>query len=207
MNDKPFPLDDDKDDDFVRIGKLKPMPEMEDFDLTDDEWHALTLIVGRESPLYVSSEVLESLREKEMIVGEQATDKGREAASYWQPSSGWDYSKDGRTWKSCAVIVSDGKERHILLHAYGPAVDWHIEQYGTDCEELGLTEAPGPGIWIWEGSMGAVQSFSLDYGEDWDHEVTGDWREPTEEEWELIKGDECPWDKETLPKWPKNRWK
>jgi len=174
---------------------------MDDFDLTQDEWDALTQLVWREPELYIDAELLTSLQKKGMLTGHRPTDQGVKAVSTWEPPSEWDYTKDGKVWKSAAVVVSDGTDRNLLLHAYGPAIDWHIDQVGSSCQELGL-HAPGPGIWVWEGSMGAIRHDSPITGEDWDYEVQGDWRVPTPEEWELVEDGECPWDKETLPKWP-----
>ena len=111
----------------------------------------------------------------------------------------WDYSKDGRVYMSCAVIASDGQGHDVLLFALGPAIDWHVEQYGYACDELGLGSDES-GIWVWEGTMGSVRCETLD-GTDWDFEVSGDLRTPTDEEWKHIRANECPWTKETLPRW------
>lgn len=178
------------------------MPTPHDFGLNDEEAELLPRLYLQQMPVKADETLLKSLQDKGMLEGEQITEKGREASSYWQPKPFWDYSEDGKVWKSCAVIASDGEGNDVLLQAMGPAIDWHIEQYGTDCADLGLG-GPEPGIWVWEGTMGAVRIQSIVYGEDWDHEATGDYRRPTKEEWEAIKQEECPWNKDTLPKWEK----
>jgi len=182
---------------------LVPMPTSHDYGLTQEEADALHQIYVQEIGHKIDETVLKSLQDKGMLEGMKTTEKGREASSYWQPKPFWDYSEDGKVWKSCAVIASDGDGNDVLLHAMGPAIDWHIDQYGTNCEELGLSGYTEPGIWVFEGTMGAVRLVSIDYGEDWDLEVSGDWREPTPEEWESIKSGDCPWDKDNLPRWEK----
>lgn len=116
-----------------------------------------------------------------------------------QDGDAWDYSKDGRKYKSCAVVASDGNGRDVLLEACGPAIDWHIDQVGDSAEELGLA-APEAGLWVWEGNMGSVP-IETPMGTDWDHEVRGVWRPLTDEEWDSVQIGECPWTKETLPPW------
>ena len=106
--------------------------------------------------------------------------------------------EERHTILSCAVVASDGHGNCLLLSHLGPAIDWHVDQYGRDLGDLGLNDAPA-GVWVWSGNMGAVRVSSIDY-EDWDLEVTGEWREPTPEEWEAIKADDCPWTPETLPR-------
>jgi hypothetical protein len=108
----------------------------------------------------------------------------------------WD---DSRTIMSCAVVASDGRGNGVLLHHLGPAIDWAIDEIGRDLGDLGLSDSPA-GVWVWTGTMGSVRVTSIDYGEDWDWEVTGDWREPTAEEWETIKDEDCPWTPEMLPR-------
>lgn len=171
-------------------------------DLSSEDWQTLHMLQIHETEPTVSAPSVDRLREMGLLTSDlRLTDEGRLAFQYQHDFlCPWDYSKDGKVWKSCAVIASDGKGNDILLHAFGPAIDWHIDQYGTDLEELGLG-ADDPGIWVWEGSMGAVRCYTPDYGEEWDHEANGDLREPTEEEWEHIKQEECPWDKDNLPRW------
>lgn len=110
----------------------------------------------------------------------------------------WDYTQDGKTYQSCAVVASDGHGHDLVLFALGPAIDWHIEQYGWSCDDLGLGHDEA-GIWVWEGSMGSVRHETLE-GTDYDHEVWGEYRRPTETEWRAIMDNECPWTKETLPR-------
>lgn len=174
-----------------------------DYGLSEDEWDALTRIRSREAVLVLDPGILSSLEEKGFIKGEQTTELGREAARCWFPTGPWDYSEDGRVWMSCAVVASDGNYNDVLLHAFGPAIDWHIDQVGTDCEDLGL-HADEAGVWVWEGSMGSrkVTCYESTFGYDYEYEVDGTWRQPTAEEWKAIKQEECPWDKDNLPKWP-----
>lgn len=170
-------------------------------ELRDVEWDALHSLRLQEVPPPIPEEVMASLQRRDLVLDGELTHEGRLAAAFWEEFrlEQWDYSKDGRTWKSAAVVASDGNGNDVLLHAMGPAIDWHIDQFSTSCDELGLS-CPEPGVWVWVGTMGSVRCETMD-GVDYDHEVTGDWRAPTDEEWEFIKGDECPWDKDTLPRW------
>lgn len=112
----------------------------------------------------------------------------------------WDYEVDGKVYKSCAVLAFDDAGNGVLLHACGPAIDWHIEQYSSCCEELDLLHPDEePGIWVWEGTMGSVLSRTFE-GDEWVFEARGEWRQPTDEEWEAIKANRCPWDKSNLPR-------
>lgn len=47
----------------------------------------------------------------------------------------------------------------------------------------------------------SIKEISQEHGDDWGHEVVGDWREPTPEERDHIREGECPWDKGNLPRW------
>lgn len=172
--------------------------------VTATQWRALSTLHRNTHPTAVEKEVFDSLVEY-FLVGEdgELTELGIQA---WENAHRyacpWDYSKDGTVWKSCAVIATDGEGNDVLLHACGPAIDYHIDQLGHDLEMLGLSgDEPGPGIWVWEGTMGAVRYDSPEVGVEYEHEARGDWRAPTAEEWEGIKQELCPWDKETLPRW------
>jgi hypothetical protein len=114
--------------------------------------------------------------------------------------SPWDYERDGKIWKSCAVVATDGKGNDVLLHAFGPAIDWHVDQYGYSCDAVCLTGHGEPGVWVFEGTVGSYCYDTMD-GREWDLEARGTWREPTSEEWDHIKEGECPWTRETLPRW------
>jgi len=172
--------------------------------LEQEHWTVLNSLYFRGLPVTEDKAILEALEGHDLINGTELTELGKLAHEHMHRYGGeWDYEKDGHVWMSCAVIATDGNGNDLLLHACGPAIDWHIEQYGNDPTDLGLDGYVDAGIWVWEGTMGAVRCDTPDYGVEWDHEANGDWRAPTEEEWELIKGGECPWDKENLPRWPK----
>jgi len=184
--------------------EIRPFPEPDLPEslkqLESKHWAALSTLHWRAEP--INAEILACLEDHDLVQGTELTELGKLAQEHRHLFEEWDYENDGRIWKSCAVIATDGNGNDILLHAYGPAIDWHIGAYSSDVGELGLDGHTEPGVWVWEGTMGSVRHETMD-GTDWDHEVTGDWRAPTEEEWELIRGGECPWDRETLPRWPK----
>ena len=174
-------------------------------ELEQKHWGLLNTIYWKAQPLSaLENEAVETLVKHGLLEDGKLTELG-ELAQRHRYLGPWDYSKDGKVWKSCAVIATDGNGNDVLLHAFGPAIDWHIEQTGNDPADLGIDCYTEAGIWVWEGTMGAVRCDTIDYGEEWDHEATGDWRAPTAEEWGRIKDGECPWDKENLPKWPKAR--
>lgn len=104
-----------------------------------------------------------------------------------------------RDYLSAAVIAVGPDGDSVLLHNFGPAIDWHTGEFSHSTEELGLDGMEEPGIWVWVGDMGSERHETID-GVDYDHVVIGEWREPTDEEWEAIRAGECPWTKETLPK-------
>lgn len=181
--------------------KLIPTKTRKDFNLSKDEWGALVELRFRKQH---SLDVLASLEEKGFLQNGEVTELGHEAL-YCDPSLGvWDYAEDGKIWMSCAMVVSDGVHNHALLHAYGPAIDFHIEQAGFDAKTLELY-APEAGVWVWEGAMGSkrIESYDSTFGYEYEYEVSGTWRRPTAEEWASIQEGACPWDRETLPKWKK----
>jgi hypothetical protein len=188
----------------MQFRRLEPMPALPESlkELKQKHWEVLNTLYYKSRPYVPDERLRADLERHGLLDGTRLTVLGEQAHDQLHTFLEWDYMKDGAVWMSCAVVASDGKNNDVLLQAYGPAIDWHLGELGDDCETLGL-EAPEPGIWVWTGTMGSVRIQSIDYGEDWDHEVAGDWREPTEEEWEHIKADECPWTKENLPRWPK----
>jgi len=183
---------------------LLPEPELPASlkELDQEHWEVLNCLYYRNLPYEPEEKIRADLERHGLLEGTTLTELGEIAHSrmgrFLAP---WDYTKDGKTWMSCAVVATDGNGNGVLLHAFGPAIDWHIDQSGTDLVDLGLDWCPSPGVWVWEGTMGTVRRQSIEYGEDWDFEVTGDWRAPTLEEWDRIKENECPWDKDNLPRW------
>jgi hypothetical protein len=188
----------------TQIRHLEEPPKPKCFDrlheLSEAEWDVLSVLRWREDAPSIPDDVRVSLTQLDLIFGDSLTPEGRLAAEWvYEFADPW-REDDGKSYKSCAVVASDGKGNDVLLHAFGPAIDWHVDEIGNSCDDLCLT-VPEPGVWVWVGSMGAVRVSSIDYGEDWDFEATGEWRAPTAEEWEFIKAGECPWTKETLPRW------
>lgn len=176
-------------------------------ELTSEDWDAIVHLTAYERHPPVPTESRRRLNELGLMDGDELTDDGRKAYAWCLDfQQEWDYEKDGTIYKSCAVVATDGKGNDVLLHCYGPAFDWHVEQYGHTCDALCLDGYTEPGVWVFEGTLGSVRHETLD-GTEWDLESEGDWRAPTDEEWVLIKDGECPWDKETLPRWPKGKFR
>ena len=91
---------------------------------------------------------------------------------------------------SMAVISSDGPNRCILLHHIGFDLANMYDACGDDTESL-MLDGLEAGIWIWEGRyIGTYDEWSGEY----DTEALGEFRKPTDEEWENIKEGEEPWD-------------
>jgi len=175
-------------------------------ELGEAEWDAIVHLTAYDRHPPVSDAAKTKLNELGLMEGDEITADGRKAYAWClEFRKTWDYEKDGRTWKSCAVVATDGKGHDVLLHAFGPAFDWHIEQYGFEAGSICLDGYTEPGIWVFEGTCGSVRHETMD-GTDYDLESDGVWREPTEDEWSLIQQGECPWDKDTLPRWPDRHW-
>ena len=97
-----------------------------------------------------------------------------------------DWSKPSR-----AVVASDGKGNGCVMHYVGAHLDQWRSDVGDSLKDLGLDEAPA-GISIWEGKVHTTRGYDGDY----DAELVGEFRAPTEEEWDFINHDDCPWDSE-----------
>lgn len=82
-------------------------------------------------------------------------------------------------------------ELHVLEHI-GPGLDYWFENLGI--EEF--DPPPGPGFWIWEGSVESRRYDSPDYGTDYDIELEGTYRRLTEEEKQslFVDHEDVPWD-------------
>jgi hypothetical protein len=61
-------------------------------------------------------------------------------------------------------------------------------------DDLGLDDAP-EGISIWEGIIKTSHTNTPDANE-YESWLAGDFRDPTPEEWEAIRKNECPWDED-----------
>ena len=92
---------------------------------------------------------------------------------------------------SKAVLASNGRDG-IVLSAVGYDILYQMEEGGLIMlADLGLDDAP-EGISVWEGCYVQVPG-SYECPEDGDLEPIGKFRTPTDEEWECIKINKCPW--------------
>lgn len=107
-------------------------------------------------------------------------------------------TEDPRNWDkpSRAVVASNGKGDGCILFHVGPHLEEEMRAVGDDLTSLGLEDCP-QGIWIWEGIYQTIRVGAYDCTE-YDTEPYGEFRKPTQEEWESIN---CPWDKN---EWLKN---
>lgn len=98
----------------------------------------------------------------------------------------YDPTKDSR------AVVANAKSGGVVLWYVGYHLYEEIEiAQLVDLDDLGLEEAP-EGISIWEGIYG--YTYDSDSGKIDLTEPEGDFREPTEEEWSVIKQGKPPWD-------------
>jgi hypothetical protein len=185
---------------------IEEMPRPKCYDrlheLSTEAWGVLTQMSFRESELDVIAPVWDELVALGLVEGDRLTEEGRLAYQHHMDFVGERWSEeDHKRLKSCAAVATDGDGNDILLAVCGPSFDWHVDQEGRTCEALGLDGCMDPGVWVFEGTMVTV-THDTPYGPEYDVEPSGDWRAPTAEEWELLKEDECPWDRENLPRWP-----
>ena len=95
--------------------------------------------------------------------------------------------------KPSKAVIVQGMGGGCVLFTAGPHVDSMINEAGvSDLDNLGLDDAP-EGISIWEGGIETVHINTPDANE-WDSWLVGKFRDPTSEEWESIRKNECPWD-------------
>lgn len=102
---------------------------------------------------------------------------------------------DPRDWSkaSRAVIASNGKTA-ILVWYVGAHIEAMIEGVGnTNTDDLGFEHAPPEGISVWEGkTVGGERNWHTgDYN---DCYLRGEYRAPTDGEWQSIQMNQCPWD-------------
>jgi hypothetical protein len=101
---------------------------------------------------------------------------------------------DDYDWtKPSKAVVVQGTGGGCVLFTAGPHVASMINEAGvSDLDNLGLDDAPD-GVSIWEGGIKSVHHNTPDANE---HEwwLEGAFREPTDEEWESIRKNDCPWD-------------
>lgn len=90
------------------------------------------------------------------------------------------------------AVVASANGQGCVLSFSGTALSAFIGENGTrDLRDLGLDDAPD-GIWVWEGKIVTTKMWT-DYG--WEHDCgpEGEFRKPTDPEWEAIRRGECPW--------------
>ena len=92
------------------------------------------------------------------------------------------YRKD----KPSRAIIALTRGRGLMLAWIGHALWSAIDALGDKPRDLKLTDAPGDGIWVWEGAFN-------EYDPE-DERLSGSWRTPTDEELCALEDDEHPWD-------------
>lgn len=103
--------------------------------------------------------------------------------SSWAKDKGWNRNP------SRMVFAWDGSEGIVIWYV-GADLAYEIEENSaTVVTDLGI-EAPGKGIWIWEGKY--LQRMSYDD----QSEPVGTTRQPNDVEWSLIREGVRPWKEE-----------
>jgi len=100
------------------------------------------------------------------------------------PKSAW--GKD-----SYAVVVSDSR-RMIVLYTGGPAIKMELDESGMAPEDILPIEGAGDGISVWVGKA-KWEPGPYDCTEDGETILDGEFRDPTDQEWEYIRKGESPW--------------
>lgn len=101
------------------------------------------------------------------------------------PEPSWMYD-------SLAVVASDEDGVGCVLWTVGRHVASMMEDCGNNLEALNLHEGPC-GISIWEGRIHTTEIHTPDAHE-YDSELRGRYRAPTDAEWQAIREGRCPWD-------------
>lgn len=112
------------------------------------------------------------------------------AAQLESEALGWDGYPDAAWEKpSLAVVASDGDGYGAVIHTSGPHLRYQIDEVGFhELELLGLHDCPA-GVWVWAGKI-RYQGC----GPDTEPVTEGEYRHPTEEEWQAIRDNVPPWD-------------
>lgn len=108
-----------------------------------------------------------------------------------QPFGNYDFSKPSRL-----VIAYGGHGDGIIMWAVGGhfAVFYDMNGGSLEVSEYGLDYTVDAGIYVWEGHILDTSTDSPINGRDYDCELQGELREPTEAEWDAIKAGNPPWD-------------
>ncbi|KKN80002.1 hypothetical protein LCGC14_0335100 [marine sediment metagenome] len=105
--------------------------------------------------------------------------------------------EDSDDWDlpSRAVVACDGNGTGAVLWTVGPHLAFEIQECGfVDLADLGLDGAP-LGVSIWEGFY-TIEGVRPNDPEDNDSASVpnGEFRAPTDQEWEAIKAGRRPWE-------------
>lgn len=97
--------------------------------------------------------------------------------------------------KPSMAVIAYGDERGMIIWYIGADLQFEMEEGGVrDIDDLGL-EPPNDGIWIWEGRY-AWSPGSYEYPDDGESNPVGEFRAPTDNEWQAIREGRCPWNPE-----------
>ena len=90
-----------------------------------------------------------------------------------------------------AVVAFNPSGFGMVLAYQGDCLGGEIDALGHDADELGIIDktSPDSGIWIWEGYF----RYHQDWEGEWDCSTSTErWREPTNDEIQLIAKGGCP---------------
>jgi len=115
-------------------------------------------------------------------------DFGLEITEAPAPESSYNFEEPSK-----AVIANVGGVGVVLWYT-GGHLDYEINEsgMGVQLDNLGLDDAP-EGLSIWEGKYIGTKHETMD-GTEYETEVSGEFRDPNDEEWAAIRRNCCPWD-------------
>lgn len=102
---------------------------------------------------------------------------------------GWE---DPEEWRPSRAVVAQGEDKGVMLWWDGSGVEQLASDVSPRTEDVGLDDAP-VGISIWEGEM-ETQRVTIIDSEEYESELRGKFRSPTDEEWTAIREGRSPWE-------------
>jgi len=112
-------------------------------------------------------------------------------------------------WKeNSTALVAYGNGGGLVLEYEGPHLDYEIcevgQGWGTG-DLMGDPPSEDPHLWIWEGKLVNTTSHYLEGADEYDSELSGDWRPLTDEEWaKFRKGEDVLPPSKHRPRYPED---
>ena len=102
------------------------------------------------------------------------------------------FKPEPRDREPSRALIAASNGDGVILWFDGPDIDSVIRETGTArLDDVGLDDAPD-GISVWEGRGHAWETHTPDAHE-YDFELLGAFRAPSDDEWAALRKGECPW--------------